>query len=348
MALATLLALLAVACGRPDVDKKYVERRLKGGPIFGDRSDRQDERTHDAAAAESPTGADAQAGATPAATPEDEKDLALEVVDDKVSSKVYDEYLRQPIAGIYFQADARLEDLFDPSGGSQLCWPAAMAYQMRYQRTLRDPSFVKLPDVASDFRDGEAKRAAETRYFASACKTSPETGTTMPQGAACLDQHFRKVGLLPRLTVTGIDSQWAAFGMYPTGTTVRRDPVTPATLRKDLEDGRGVIMLIGFYTYDEDRDAWVRERGHFVSVVGYGYKSAWDEDQMTLRLANPANDYVAFGAEEAFDAVTMARLDLEHGRPPENATYGLVSGTIPGDPYLAVVESTVAFDAAKH
>lgn len=262
---------------------------------------------------------------------------------DDVSSVVYDAHASHAVALNFYQAAPALKDLFATNGTSQLCFPAALSYSMEYQRSYRQPALSALPDVS------ESKGAsAVVRHFTTACKTDKSVGTTVLQGVSCIDEHYKAASLTPHIAVSGVDASWGRFGIYPKGVEARTGSITPDGLRKDVDADAGVILLIGFYKYDSETRTYKRERGHFVSLTGYGWDQEWGARELSLQIVNPGVDYSRRGDKDDFDRVRMVKVEKAESRKyPADVDYEVLGKGISDTGLRAFLETAITFDAGR-
>lgn len=276
--------------------------------------------------------ADAPSHATdPMASPAD--------VPPSPSPSPYDESMSRTVALHYYQWDAKLKDLFSPTTAvSQLCWPAALAAELEFRRTRPYAPFNALPVVSH----GETKETDETRYFATLCKTDRAAGTTVIQGVACIDKHLKSAQITPAIQVAGVDAQWQDLNLFPQGVLAERGAVLLERLRKDLTEGRSVMLLIGFYTNDDRTGSLKRERGHFVSVTGFDFDRAWNEERLTLRIMNPAVKPQGTNPEDVYERVEVRRL-ADSVKAPKDVTFSVHGDGFGDGSRSSLLESAISF-----
>ena len=297
-------------------------------------------------AGEAPPSTTAADPGTPAATPPGQQ-AQTGSSQSPASAQAYDDQVDHTVDLVYYKGDSRLFDLFSSAADSQLCWPAAMSYSMEYLRAYHQPAASNLPVPSPG--DEAARSAGDIRYFTGLCKTSLQVGTTVPQAVACLESHMKAGGYTPSVQVTGLDAKWAAGGdYYPASMPVALRPVSTDDVRTDLKADLGVILLIGFYSYDTNTNTWHRTRGHFLTVTGYEYMNSWATNQITLTVVNPATDYVHRMGQPHYDHMHMQRFNPGQAHPggtgfPENVAYQI--SDFPGTDLTVLVESAISFTA---
>ena len=239
----------------------------------------------------------------------------------------------------YYQWDARLKDLFSPTTSvSQLCWPAALAAEMDYRRSRVASPFNALPEVGS----GDHKAPDEIRYFTRLCETDRDIGTTVIQGVRCIDKHLKASGLAPSIKVSGVDAQWQAFGLFPSGVTSSDGSIVPEILRHELQAGTSVLLLIGYYSRNAMSGALKRERGHFVAITGFAYRNEWGDERLDLHLMNPAVAPAGTAANDTYEAVELRKLPAS-ANAPQDVKYELLGKGFGEGSRMALIESAVTF-----
>lgn len=254
----------------------------------------------------------------------------------------FDEEAKRSAGLHYYQWDARLKDLFSPTTAvSQLCWPAALAAEMEWQRTKGDGALKALPEL----RRGPTKETDETRYFAGLCETDRETGTTVIQGVRCIDKHIKAAELSPSIHVGGIDAEWDRIGFFPDSVESTEGPIRLESLRRDVAAGKSVFLLVGFYSRDRS-GALKRERGHFVAVTGFGYKNVWTDERQKLRIMNPAVEPSGSAASDVYEAVELSKTPAGE-KVPTGVAYLLIGDGFSDGSLKAYVESSISFSATR-
>ncbi len=220
----------------------------------------------------------------------------------------YDEALDRSASLFFYQSAPDLSDLFAPNGTSQLCWPTTLAYTLESLRTAHVPPLTKL-------------EKANVRDLYAACGTDRKIGTTMPQGVTCAAGKLTTAGYEAQLKVTGLDAKWKTFGLYPANTDADESVVSPAVLRQELNAGSSVILFVGYYRLDTEKNVWTRARGHFITITGFGYRADWDDEVLDLHVVNPGNDYEGDSHDDALqpDVVRMSRITATAALPKEVA-----------------------------
>jgi hypothetical protein len=241
-----------------------------------------------------------------------------------------------PVAFAY-EVDPALSDLFG-KGLVNLCWPAAVAEAIAYQRNERVPAFSRLqpPPVRS------GGMPDEIREFARLCKTDPNGGTGIADGVRCISDYYAASGYTPQVEVIGV---WF-MGL---------DQIAPAMFvnrghqisdfRTALKEDRGMILTAGFYVFDAVHKTWTRTFGHAVTVTGYDYEPSWPDGKITLNVVNSAVKYAAKPPARGFDKVEVAAFDNPYPAvpPPPNAHLTIKGSTFttPGGVFL--IEDLVIF-----
>lgn len=241
----------------------------------------------------------------------------------------------------YSQRDASLADLFGGAGNfginSQLCWPAALAYQTRYLWEKRQPQLTKLESSL-----GGPEASQLVRHLTTKCQTSLRDGTTVPSGATCIDQLLRDAGYAPEIEVIGVDAVWAAAGMYPDSVRTQNRPAQLTDMVQNLELDRSIIALIGFYVLDPTTQKWRRHSGHFLSITGFAHS----DTHSLVRVVNPAR-LLAPNSPPLHDWVQAQALTWSEARAdlPANNSLELVGDGVSFGGYKTVLESLVIFSA---
>jgi len=265
---------------------------------------------------------------------------SLTAISEEIQRKLYDESLDHTATGrTYFQDDPSLSDLFSQKTAtptSQLCWPAALAYQMDYESRVRQPALPRLaPPVSSP--------SEAIRYFTNLCGTDHEVGTTAPQGVSCLNRYFASAGYDASITVTGVDSKWTSS--YPAGKNASPAPVSPKVLQQALDDDASVILLVGFYETSAGSQKLQRVRGHFISVTGFGHLDLQGDTALTLFVVNPGVDYTQRGdGQKSFDRIAMVPASAPVGLSlPTDVSYMLRGPGFSQPNEIALIESAITF-----
>lgn len=201
-----------------------------------------------------------------------------------------------------FQRDSRLSDLFGANGKSGLCFPSALAQELIYLRYYHPTKFnaLQLPGIS---QNGSAiDPAVLVRALASSCRTDINTGTVSPDALKCI---------LSSLTNSGYRTDRVKMitpDLYPNaGEPIEQRAVNVDDIRKAMKDGAGVIMEVGWYSYDLGTKSYKRTDGHYFSVVGYSYQNSWGAEQILLNVINPDFSYDRSGMLRLGDSIAMVK-----------------------------------------
>lgn len=196
----------------------------------------------------------------------------------------------------YFQNDPNLSDLLtiDNYGvrHNMLCWPTALSYQLRFQLQSEHPRQAKFLLADSSLHD--LSPTQEIRAVTKLCNTDQNFGTSLPQGAHCISNIFKTIGIPLKLKIIGADASWAEHGMFPHGTEAIQRRIQDNDIIDAINQRDSIIALIGFYKLKGS--IWVRESGHFVSITGYKIESQNPKTLRYVHIVNPSVKY-AGGSE---------------------------------------------------
>jgi hypothetical protein len=233
---------------------------------------------------------------------------------------LFDESLTNAPNFSVFQYDPRLSDLFATTGRSELCFPSALAQSLIYFKAYHEPRFERLeiPGLSADSKKVDAAKAV--RAFAKTCKTHPSEGTGLVDAMSCANSILKSA--YPASHLEGIVADIPG--------TREPLPFTKKTLslqeiRSALKAGEAVILNIGWYRYSNFKRGFVRASGHFVTVVGYDANESWGDDQIILKVINPAFAYDPSGKTRIFDTVILTKVKQKPGvKYPLNLGYTLI------------------------
>ena len=153
--------------------------------------------------------------------------------------------------------------------GSQFCAPTAVSNSLMWLAA----------NGYDDLRpSGAAKRAqiAMIKSLSRSMNTSPSTGTDAAQLLRGVEAYVTEAGYsIGELSYEGwrpVPSDYEA-GEFP----VLDD------IRSAIDDEQSAVWLnVGWYTWDDDEEAYVRNGGHWVTVVGY------DGDDLLIHDPSPS------------------------------------------------------------
>ena len=157
------------------------------------------------------------------------------------------------------------------NAGSQFCAPTAVSNALMW---LAAHGYGDLRP------EGNAKRAQiamiKTLSGREYMKTSPSTGTDAAQVIAGVASYVEDAGYtIEELTYEG----WRPA---PDELTSGEFPSLD-DIKTTIASARGAVWLnVGWYSYDEDDDAYTRNGGHWVTVVGY------DHDDLLIHDPSPS------------------------------------------------------------
>lgn len=152
--------------------------------------------------------------------------------------------------------------------GSQFCAPTAVSNSLMWLAA----------NGYDDLRpSGNGKRAqiAMIRSLAKSMGTSPSNGTDAAQLLSGVEEYVTEAGYaIAELSYEG----WRAVPSdYEAGEFPDLDDI-----RTGIADEQSAVWLnVGWYTWDDDEEAYVRNGGHWVTVVGY------DGDDLLIHDPSP-------------------------------------------------------------
>ncbi|MFL5783146.1 MAG: hypothetical protein ACJ76H_00970 [Bacteriovoracaceae bacterium] len=197
------------------------------------------------------------------------------------------------------QTHQGLADLMSSSGASELCFPSslttAMVKQFAFQnRPVRNLKLAGLsPDQWTiDLNDS-------VRDFVVRCKTDPESGTYMNDGANCLHDFYKESGVehfeikLIRTFNSNIET--------PEVSNVRKK-IEISDIIDAIDNGYDVIGYVKWARPDTNDRSWKGYAGHFVNIFGYARKIPW-KDMIWLEVSNPMRVYDNESHIQVFDPV---------------------------------------------
>jgi hypothetical protein len=205
------------------------------------------------------------------------------------------------------QNDPALADLFDKNGGSNLCFPTALAESLTALLAYGKSSLsrLKLAGLSADGSHLEAN--ALVRDLATACHTDLHTGTNEKDALQCTLDVFNKSGY-----GAGGTKMITPFEINPSAPMVNRE-VTLADLRAALKKKLPVLLEVAWFSFDPVAKVWTRNSGHYFSVFGFNYNRAWGEDHIQLKVVNPETNYGTSRVYSLWDTITLERISPQPG-----------------------------------
>jgi hypothetical protein len=245
--------------------------------------------------------------------------------------ELYDESINFAPPFSVWQIDPKLGDLFGSHGQSELCWPTSFAHRMAYDKIWRQPPFTRIMLVADPRTDDYTQ---QVRHFADECRTDPDGGTPLVKAIPCLHRVFNEMGFA--------NHDVLVIGRGGTGPNHRA--LTIDDIRTYAKQDVGVILTLGIYTYDSVAKKWVYAGGHYINLYGYDYNVNWGQENIILKVANPAVDYSGRDLMHRWDSISMIRIKQRSGVAyPPNVNYVLDGLHLPSLEKRSMLESIVVF-----
>jgi hypothetical protein len=248
--------------------------------------------------------------------------LPAEIASDSalIQSEVYDESINfQPGLNLYQEA-ATLTDLYG-AHGSQLCGPISLTHVFNFLKYKHQPPFPQLKTFPDMDQDGVVNSYRDQiRFFFQTCKTNRDTGSFFREIVNCMRDYMNQSGVGTWAYMIGAH----ATEVPPQSTIDQVQHVLGIDdLRYFLGAQAGVVMGIGWYSYNATTQSYTREGGHLFAVYGYDYQKAWAKNQMVLDVVNSWMDYQSRTPNQMFDRVTMTALPADGTRYPVETGYEL-------------------------
>jgi hypothetical protein len=226
------------------------------------------------------------------------------------------------------QNDPTLSDLFGPSGGSNLCFPTALAQNSIYLYAYATPRLgaLRLSGLSSDGHTIDAN--ALIRQLAAACHTDPANGTSPANAIGCVATLITSSGYSLG------DTQLISPFNQDTTLPIASREVTIRDIRTALATRTPLLIEVAWFKFDPAGKTWIRKSGHYVTAFGYDYNQAWGEDQIQLKVVNPETHYSNSRQNAIFDTVTVLRASHQPGVTyPEHRPFVLAGAGFGGAIY---------------
>jgi hypothetical protein len=219
------------------------------------------------------------------------------------------------------QKDPSLSDLFTEAGASNLCFPTAFTEDLIYLANYHQPSFPNLPLMGWS-ADGKSIDSNQViRQMAAYCHTSI-TGTLETDAVACAFNyaHQSTYGMGATQIIT-------PFTQPKQNMPVTQRQVTIQDIRNSLRNGDPILLDVAWFTYNAQTKQWTRSSGHFITVFGYDWNRSWGENQILVKVVNPASTYNPDRKSAIFDTVIIQRYSPQPGVVyPQNRPF-ILSGS---------------------
>ena len=219
------------------------------------------------------------------------------------------------------QKDPALSDLFTPKGDSNLCFPTAFAQNLIYLASYHQPAFPNIPLMGWS-ADGKTIDSNQVvRQMASFCHTS-QTGTQDTDAVACVFNYAQQ-------STYGMGSTEVITPFLPSqpNAQVTQRQVTIQDIRNALKSGDPILLDFPYFTFNAQTKQWTRASGHYVTVFGYDWNRSWGENQILVKVVNPASpSYITDRSAAIYDTLIIQRYSPQPGVTyPPNRPF-IVSG----------------------
>jgi hypothetical protein len=181
-------------------------------------------------------------------------------------------------------------------GGKDFCAPTCLSNYLMWLGKNGYPSLLPAGDNDEEVQIALIKKLASSDYLG----TDPNSGTSPQQIMLGLKKYITESGYLVKsLSYQGFRPATREFftGLStPSLTWLKAGSIAP----------KCCWLNIGWYTWDEDSDAYTRIGGHWMALVGYGSNAKKQSSPLTIIVHDPIP---RFGTEKSNIFINLQKLD---------------------------------------